>query len=458
MAGIAFWGGFASGISESIEKNRERVAKQKAEQDALLAQAEADNKKLAGDIQDKRLRSEKLMADLVEKKNKILSGDTQMNKAQAVKAVNAITKQMHGIVKGMSQYAADVGKDPLSIIDPSSYDLNTYSLVGGKVLIDKETEAAVANSNGEMKVIGNEVYQTKKVENSTGQLVDDVDANGERQYEPTGVKLKNADEIFSKPKGKRITPSTQTRVNEKGENVYIDDEGADILGPDGNPVVKKVEKTSIVSDKKAKLALETMKKAKADAFLKAIDQLDSLTSEQGKKGWGFSGILGAMASMVPGSDREKGEGFLKTIDAGIAFDSLQSMRDASPTGGALGQVSERELDLLKSTMTNINLNQEPQFVKQQLEQLREQYMMIVHNMKYDADKNEFSTMEDGEQSDYIDEIAKEQGIDTDVDSDVETVGTFDEQGLRTWLKENFEGITEDQINRYIEAEKRKANK
>jgi len=48
---------------------------------------------------------------------------------------------------------------------------------------------------------------------------------------------------------------------------------------------------------------------------------------------------------------------LKTVDATSAFSALQQMRDNSPTGGALGAITENELDLLKSTISNLNPDQ-----------------------------------------------------------------------------------------------------
>ena len=41
----------------------------------------------------------------------------------------------------------------------------------------------------------------------------------------------------------------------------------------------------------------------------------------------------------------------------IGFDRLQAMRDASPTGGALGQVSERELSQLNASIANLRQSQ-----------------------------------------------------------------------------------------------------
>ena len=64
-----------------------------------------------------------------------------------------------------------------------------------------------------------------------------------------------------------------------------------------------------------------------------------------------------------GSDTMKGwggtsaralKGKLATIAANTAFSRLQKMRDESPTGGALGAISERELELLQSTIASLD--------------------------------------------------------------------------------------------------------
>ena len=76
-------------------------------------------------------------------------------------------------------------------------------------------------------------------------------------------------------------------------------------------------------------------------------------------GWFETGTSGSFARTVfpegtAGSDLASA---LQNIDANNAFTTLQQMRDNSPTGGALGQVTERELDLLKSSVANLNPNQ-----------------------------------------------------------------------------------------------------
>lgn len=61
---------------------------------------------------------------------------------------------------------------------------------------------------------------------------------------------------------------------------------------------------------------------------------------------------------------------LASIQANIAFDRLQQMREASKTGGALGAVSERELDLLMNAYGNINQSTSPEKLKENLINIR----------------------------------------------------------------------------------------
>lgn len=86
------------------------------------------------------------------------------------------------------------------------------------------------------------------------------------------------------------------------------------------------------------------------------------------------GIFGKSAA-VPWPDFARSEDFrnykakLKTLSSSIAFGELTEMREASKTGGALGQVSERELALLESSLGAINMSQSPTQVKAELKKI-----------------------------------------------------------------------------------------
>lgn len=86
----------------------------------------------------------------------------------------------------------------------------------------------------------------------------------------------------------------------------------------------------------------------------------------------WSAGKGSLLSVIPATDAANLQNNLNTVLSNLAFDELQSMRDSSPTGGALGQVSERELALLQSMVANISANQSPAQLKRNLMKLKEE--------------------------------------------------------------------------------------
>ena len=75
-----------------------------------------------------------------------------------------------------------------------------------------------------------------------------------------------------------------------------------------------------------------------------------------------TGATGALFGMIPGTGAYDQKATIETLQADAAFSTLQRMRDASKTGGALGNVSERELDLLMGAVGNLKIGQsEEQF-------------------------------------------------------------------------------------------------
>ena len=69
---------------------------------------------------------------------------------------------------------------------------------------------------------------------------------------------------------------------------------------------------------------------------------------------------------------------LRTIQANISFDKLQAMREASPTGGALGQVSTFELQNLMAVFGSLEQSQSNEELQYNLRRLQQVYNDIVH--------------------------------------------------------------------------------
>ena len=91
-----------------------------------------------------------------------------------------------------------------------------------------------------------------------------------------------------------------------------------------------------------------------------------------------TGMLGGFLSNIRETDAGALAGMIQTIRANIGFDRLQQMRDASPTGGALGQVSERELTYLQSTLGDLEQSQDDQQFLYNLDRVENAINDVVH--------------------------------------------------------------------------------
>ena len=93
---------------------------------------------------------------------------------------------------------------------------------------------------------------------------------------------------------------------------------------------------------------------------RAIDQTDL-----------SSAGLASASSIIGGTPAANLNAILETIQADSAFSTLQAMREASKTGGALGSVSERELSLLTNSRAAISQSQSPEQLRKHLREYKD---------------------------------------------------------------------------------------
>ncbi len=101
--------------------------------------------------------------------------------------------------------------------------------------------------------------------------------------------------------------------------------------------------------------------------------LDSLSDAAGeiksspalKKITGWRGLIWDR----PGGPAADLRAQLNTLESKIAFTVLQNMRNGSKTGGALGQVSEREIDFLKNNLAALKTSQSKEAFRQNLDKI-----------------------------------------------------------------------------------------
>ena len=111
----------------------------------------------------------------------------------------------------------------------------------------------------------------------------------------------------------------------------------------------------------------------ANAAIMGADRIINEVGEAKKKVSGFTSGLGSYLSVIPMTEAKDLSKRLTTIKANLGFDRLQQMRDASPTGGALGQVAVQELVALQSTIASLDQDQSPGQLKDALDKIELHY-------------------------------------------------------------------------------------
>lgn len=113
----------------------------------------------------------------------------------------------------------------------------------------------------------------------------------------------------------------------------------------------------------------TTNPAYTEATLNAISDAEN-TLNSSKFATGF---FGDRLKNIGGTAAANLKNSIDTIKASIGFDKLQDMRDKSPTGGALGQVSERELAQLNASLGSLEQSQDAEQFRRNLMRVKDHY-------------------------------------------------------------------------------------
>lgn len=125
-----------------------------------------------------------------------------------------------------------------------------------------------------------------------------------------------------------------------------------------------------------------------------IDQTKNLLS-------GLSAEFGTVFKNLPASEAKRVSNLLDTIKANIGFAALQEMRNNSPTGGALGQVSEMENRLLQAVWGSLDQAGDIGDMIKVLDRIKMQRQATLERLQwaYDQDRNRYgSSLQEGAQA------------------------------------------------------------
>jgi hypothetical protein len=104
-----------------------------------------------------------------------------------------------------------------------------------------------------------------------------------------------------------------------------------------------------------------------DAIGRALPLISSLTT-------GF----GAFLKGVPGTEAKTLDRLLATVRANVGFEKLAAMRRASPTGGALGNVSDKEIQFLQAVLGDLDQANDDVELTYNLKLVQHMFNNIVH--------------------------------------------------------------------------------
>ena len=151
-------------------------------------------------------------------------------------------------------------------------------------------------------------------------------------------------------------------------SVALDERGAPIALPYQGGSKWQDQQAIAVADANKKQFSEISGNVVVEDIQRALSNIE--------RGIPVTGLF-ALLKYIPASKAYDTGELLTTIKANIGFDRLQQMREASPTGGALGAVSKSEMDDLQAVMGSLKQEQSGDQLVRNLNRLQEIYARIL---------------------------------------------------------------------------------
>jgi len=249
--------------------------------------------------------------------------------------------------------------------------LEEWKAVGGS------SNAVVNNQTGEIKTVdkGETMSAKDLLESTVAGTFDMGDMDFKSQQTAIGEIQKLIDS------GEPVTAAKVQKISNDNLRPKIDDdyEYIEVTDVDGNEILTTAPRRATDAYNEAR--------GKAEANIAEIDGLvsrgESIMTEINQaikdydNGEAASGLTGYVLSKIPGTDTYDTAAIIRTIKANIGFDRLQQMRNESPTGGALGQVTERELGFLQATIAELSTSQTEEQILRNLRKVKDHYNNII---------------------------------------------------------------------------------
>lgn len=110
-----------------------------------------------------------------------------------------------------------------------------------------------------------------------------------------------------------------------------------------------------------------------------LENIDLIVKEMKKRVLPVSGQVSKKTPDVLATGTKNVKALLDPVKSKISFETLQDMRNASKTGGALGSVQAKELELLESALGSLDQEQDEELLKFNLKRIKTIYTKILND-------------------------------------------------------------------------------
>jgi hypothetical protein len=176
---------------------------------------------------------------------------------------------------------------------------------------------------------------------------------------------------------KKFLESKRTIMEAPKKFGYTTDKDGNMVyapGPNNPERIRHEKEAAELQEMKFTTAMAQVKgRAKADNVVRQINRsIDNV-------GWDSAGFA-QITSAIPGTPAYTLKQMLDTQQATVAFAELKAMREASKTGGALGNVSNKEIKLLYSSFASLDSGMPPDELMKSLKDIKMAYIAMGYGM------------------------------------------------------------------------------
>ena len=351
------------------------------------------------------------MAGLFSSGEQDLLGNIVQQRQQANQALGSGYGKYGGIVQAAAGMA-DVGADAMTGGMIGSSDPRMQQLQGAKAIFTKVAqETGEVNSSAfyeklaqalsaqypeQAQKANEEALKRKKAEAAAAPKDPTLDLLKTGKYTPESIKEAINAKDFSKLKLVEKS-ADKTSLEKKMDLAGITDPkqrqamakqslDLDLKAKEGDStamaaleLMKKQLDVQILQNKIEQLKVEQasattakVQSASAEAY-KTNNILNTVDTALSQVGGATAGVGGAIMSKLPGSEAVDLQENLLTIKANLGFNELAQMRKDSPTGGALGQVSDMENKALQAARASLEQKQSPSQLRKNLNTVKDSY-------------------------------------------------------------------------------------